>query len=180
MTERVVRGRAIAVEPRGLWPEGEAVDEVVLDFDHRHRRRILLKTVRGGEVLLDLPQAARLAEGDGLLLAEGGWIRVRAADEPLLEVTAPPLALMRIAWHLGNRHVPVEITADRLRFRHDHVLAEMIGGLGGTLRAVAAPFTPEAGAYAESHAHGGGSPRFSDAGLHHGAHEGENPGGRGG
>jgi|BEDMetMinimDraft_2_1075160.scaffolds.fasta_scaffold10550_2 urease accessory protein len=146
--------RAVSVRPAGAWPPEEALDEVVLAFDQRYRRRVLLKTVKGREVLLDLPHAACLGEGDGLALASGGWIRVRAASELLLEVSAPPLALLRIAWHLGNRHVPVEIATDRLRLHPDHVLAEMIAQLGGECRTIEAPFTPELGAYAEGHTHG--------------------------
>lgn len=168
MTPTAQPRRAIRVFRRGDWPEAEALDDVVLDFDHRHRRRLLLRTQGGGEVLLDLPEVARLAEGDGLMLEGGGWIRVRAAPEAVLEVRAAPLTLLRIAWHLGNRHVPVEIVAENLlRIRNDHVLAEMIASLGGHAMPAEKPFTPEAGAYAaghhpHAHAHGHAPPQAGE------------------
>src|SRR5262249_35264257 len=99
--------------------------------------------------LLDLPQTTRMTEGDGLELEGGGWIRVCAADEELLEVTSDDVArLVRLAWHLGNRHLPVQVIGDRLRLRDDHVIAAMIEGLGLEPRRLRAPFEPEAGAYA--------------------------------
>src|SRR5512139_349641 len=100
-------GRAVAHATAGRWPAAEAIGSVTLGFDDRHRRRLRLATDQGGTVLLDLPQAAALRDGDGLALAGGGWVAVRAAPEPLLEITAPDL--VRVAWHLGNRHLPVQL-----------------------------------------------------------------------
>lgn len=96
-----------------------------------------------------------LNDGDGLhLSSEGGWIVVRAAHEDVLEVTAAsPHDLLRLAWHLGNRHCPAQIEPGRLLIRPDHVLADMLTGLGGDVRATQAQFTPEPGAY---HRDGGG------------------------
>jgi urease accessory protein len=146
--------RAIGVAKPGEWPDAEARGTVTLTFHDRHRRRIRLVTDKGEAFILDLPQTARLAEGDGLRLAEGGWIRVCAADEALLEVTAAsPADLARLAWHLGNRHLPVEFAEGRLRIRDDHVIGAMLDGLGAALRRLRAPFEPEGGAYGGGHAH---------------------------
>ena len=126
----------------------------MIDFDRRHRRRIVLTTVGGDELLLDLPQAVRLRDGDGLELADGRIVRVVAQPEPLLEIHAHgPAELVRIAWHLGNRHLPVQLLGDRIRIRADHVIAEMVHGLGGHAHAIDAPFDPEGGAYAGGHHH---------------------------
>ena len=105
---------------------------MLIDFDRRHRRRILLRTEGGAEVLLDLPQAVRLRHGDGLVLDDGGVVRVCASPKPLLEIHAHDEGeLVRIAWHLGNRHLPVQLLGDRIRIRADHVIEEMVEGLGG-------------------------------------------------
>jgi len=146
--------RAQNVLPGGTWDLSMEIDRVLIDFDRRHRRRILLATEAGSEVLLDLPQAARLRHGDGLLLDDGGVIRVCAKPEPLLEIHAHDEGeLVRIAWHLGNRHLPVQLLGDRIRIRADHVIEEMVEGLGGHVDAIEAPFDPEAGAYAGGHHH---------------------------
>ena len=147
--------RATAVHPKGRWPEGEARGTVTLGFLDRHRRRLRLEADDGIPFLLDLPRAIRLGAGDGLELEEGGYLKICAAAEELAEITCrDAMLLARIAWHLGNRHLPVEIAGDRLRIRWDHVIAEMVAGLGAEIRRVDAPFDPEPGAYAESgHAH---------------------------
>jgi urease accessory protein len=146
--------RAHAVLPAGNWDVSSATDAVLLDFDMRHRRRIALRTEAGRDVLLDLPQAVRLRDGDGLRLDTGEIVRVQARPEPLMEIDAPdPGVLVRIAWHLGNRHLPVQVASAHLRIRADHVIAEMVTELGGTWRSVEAPFDPEAGAYAGRHHH---------------------------
>ena len=146
--------RVVAVHPRCQWPEERAVDTVTLAYLDRHRRRIRLVTDSGAAFLLDLPRAQHLADGDGLELEGGGYIRVRAAPEPVLEIEAADRAsLLRIAWHLGNRHLPLQVVGECLRIREDHVIAEMIKGLGGRITRSNAPFDPEFGAYA-SLAHG--------------------------
>ena len=135
--------RAQNVLPGGTWDLSREIDRVLIDFDRRHRRRILLATEAGSEVLLYLPQAARLRHGDGLLLDDGGVIRVCAKPEPLLEIHAHDEGeLVRIAWHLGNRHLPVQLLGDRIRIRADHVIEEMVEGLGGHVDAIEAPFDP--------------------------------------
>jgi urease accessory protein len=147
--------RAIEAAARGAWPESDAVGAVTLDYDARHRRRIRLDGIAGGPVLLDLPHAVALRDGDGLRLDGGGWIAVHAAEESLIEVRAADArALHRIAWHLGNRHCPAEIHADRLYIRPDHVIEDMLRGRRATLTPVRRPFDPEGGAYANGHSHG--------------------------
>ncbi len=141
--------RAIAVHPRGNWPEDAAVDTVTLAYLDRHRRRIRLVTDSGKAYLLDLPRAHHLVDGDGLEIEGGGYLGVRAAAEPLFEIEARNGSeLARIAWHLGNRHLPVQLVGERLRIRADHVIAEMVIGLGGRVVDLEAPFDPEIGAYA--------------------------------
>jgi urease accessory protein len=145
--------RCARVVPAGEWQAAD-VDRVLLTFDQRFRRRILFTTEAGREVLLDLPQAVRLRDGDGLLLEDGGLVRVYARPEKLLEIHAHVEGeLVRIAWHLGNRHLPVQLLGDRIRIRADHVIADMVEGLGGHAEPIEAPFDPEAGAYAGGHHH---------------------------
>jgi urease accessory protein len=148
--------RASEVLPAGSWDAAAAADKVSIDYDRRYRRRILLHTDGGNDVLLDLKQAVRLRHGDGLRLEDGGIVQVLARPEKLLEIHAHSDAeLVRIAWHLGNRHLPVQLIRDRIRIREDHVIAEMVGLLGGHAEAIEAPFDPEAGAYAGGHHHHG-------------------------
>jgi urease accessory protein len=147
--------RAIRVLPVGTWDEATARDVLLLDYDSRHRRRVLLATRGGAEVLLDLPQAVRLRDGDGLALEDGGILRVTAKPEELAEIHAHGEgALVRIAWHLGNRHLPVQLLRDRIRIRRDHVIEAMVEGLGGHVEPIEAPFDPETGAYAGGHTQG--------------------------
>ena len=122
---------------------------VTLAYLDRHRRRIRLVADSGAAFLLDLPRAQHLADGDGLELDSGGYVEVCAAPEPIIEIAAADReSLLRIAWHLGNRHLPLQVTGDRLRIREDHVVAEMVSGLGGQITRREAPFDPEFGAYA--------------------------------
>jgi urease accessory protein len=148
--------RAIAVHRAGHWPEEAAIDRVTLAFVDRHRRRLRLVADSGNPFLLDLPRVQHMADGDGLELDDGGYMRVCAAPERVLEIEADgPGNLLRLAWHLGNRHLPVQALEGRLRIRDDHVIADMVEGLGGKLTRLSAPFDPETGAYAGTdHAHG--------------------------
>lgn len=140
--------RATRMAARGYWPEAEAVTSVVLDYDARHRRRIRLVCENATAILLDLEKATALRDGDGLALDGGGWISVRAAAEDLVEITCDSAhALHRIAWHLGNRHCPAAIEAERILIRRDHVIEEMLRGIGAAVTPVHAPFDPERGAY---------------------------------
>lgn len=140
--------RAIAHFHADHWPIELAADCVTLAFDERHRRRIRLSTDGGEEILLDLPKAIAMAHGDGLRISDGRWLAVRAAPEPLLEIRcATPLALLRMAWHLGNRHLPTDVSTERLRIRPDHVIEAMVRGMGAEVKTITAPFQPEGGAY---------------------------------
>ncbi len=142
----------VEVLPAGGW-RGPALDQVRLDYDGRRRRRIVLTGEAGGRFLLDLPQAAHLRDGDGLRLATGAIVEVAALPEPLLEVRAEsPEVLLRLAWHIGNRHLAAAIEADRILIRRDHVIAHMLEHQGAAVREVSAIFDPEGGAY-HDHAH---------------------------
>jgi urease accessory protein len=146
--------RALAIVPAGRWDPAQAADRVLLDCDGRRRRRAVLTGEGGLRVLLDLAASPALRDGDALALEDGRLVAVAAAPERLVEALANErCTLARIAWHVGNRHVPVEIRADRLRFRFDPVLADMVRALGAEARILTAPFEPEAGAYAGEHHH---------------------------
>jgi urease accessory protein len=140
--------RATQVRPQHRWSEAPA-DTVVLDFDDRHRRRMAMTGTRGLEFLLDLENATVLRGGDALVLDDGRLIEVVAAPEPLAEIRGnDPQHLVRVAWHLGNRHLPTQITPKGLRIRRDHVIEAMVKGLGARVIEIEAPFDPEGGAYA--------------------------------
>jgi urease accessory protein len=146
--------RLIRAAKAGTWTVGEAEGSLTLGFAERHRRRIRLTTDGGEAVLLDLPGAAALADGDGLAFEQGGWLAVRAAPEDVLDIEADgPAHLARLAWHLGNRHLPTEIERGRLRIAYDHVIEAMVRELGARCTRTRAPFQPEAGAYAATHRH---------------------------
>ncbi len=148
--------RAARILRAGTWRRADAVDAVVLDAEERYRRRIVLTGESGQRFLLDLPQATALHDGDGLVLDDGAVVAVVARAEPLIEIAAEsPAALARVAWHLGNRHTEVEVAGDRLRMRRDHVLEEMLTGLGARLTVIEAPFEPERGAYDHRHVDNG-------------------------
>jgi urease accessory protein len=159
--------RATQISPQHRWTEPPA-DTIVLDFDDRHRRRMAMTGTRGLEFLLDLENAVALRGGDALVLDDGRLIEVVAAPEPLLEIrVADPHHLVRVAWHLGNRHLPTQIVGKGLRIRRDHVIEAMVKGLGARVIEIEAPFDPEGGAYA------GGAPEqlHDNHAHHHGAHD---------
>jgi urease accessory protein len=140
--------RKLAVKPERVS------DSVTLDHEHRHRRRIRLTSDGDLEFLLDLDKAFGLEDGDALKLEDDRLIIVKAAPQKLLEIKAEnPLRLLRIAWHIGNRHTPAEITADAIYIEEDHVLADMVRGQGCSVTPVTRPFRPERGAYDHGHAH---------------------------
>ncbi|HZE70049.1 MAG TPA: urease accessory protein UreE [Pyrinomonadaceae bacterium] len=150
--------------PAGHWPKEKAAGSLTLDFDARHRRRIRLTSDQGEDVLLDLPKAVAMADGDGLQLEDGRWLKVQAAAEVIIEVRHnDPNQLVRLAWHLGNRHLPTEIRDQLLRIRPDHVIEHMLLGFGADLVKVQAAFQPEGGAYGgHGHHH-----NHDDEGHHH-------------
>jgi urease accessory protein len=140
--------RATTVVRKAAVKPERVADTVVLDHDGRHRRRMALTGTDGLAFLLDLEKATVLNDGDGLKLEDGRLVQVKAAAQKLLEVRAEnPLRLLRVAWHIGNRHTPAEITADAIYIEEDHVLAEMVRGQGCSVTAVERPFQPEKGAY---------------------------------
>ncbi len=153
MHSQIARGLRRAAQPE------VAVDRVTLDYEGRFLRRRTLTTDRGATLLVDLPETVSLDDGDTLVTETGELIAVRAAPEPLLEIVASPAELARLAWHIGNRHMPAQIEPGRILIRSDHVMADMLVRLGAASRAVSEPFTPLGGAYGpgrtQPHHHGG-------------------------
>ena len=138
----------------GQWSAADAVDRVALDAHERHRRRIVLTAEGGTGLLLDLPQATALHDGDGLVFDGGATITVVARPERWWKSrcrTPPP-------WRASpgisaSRHTEVQVVGERLRIRRDRVLEDMLSGLGSRLTPVEAPFEPERGAYEHEHNH---------------------------
>jgi urease accessory protein len=126
-----------------------------LTYEGRFLRRKVVALDDGAALLIDLPQTTSLDHGGVLVLEDGGEVRIEAAPEPLLAITAPDLT--RVAWHIGNRHTPCQIEPGRLLIQPDHVIAEMLARIGAETCPVTEPFTPEGGAYGHgrthSHAH---------------------------
>jgi len=164
--------RATKVHAQYRWSE-PAADTVVLDFDDRHRRRMAMTGTRGLEFLLDLENAVALRGGDALVLEDNRLIEVVAAPESLIEIRgADPHHLIRVAWHLGNRHLPTQIMAKALRIRRDHVIEAMVRGLGARVIEIEAPFDPEGGAYAGGgHAHAGEADAHGHVSHDHSSHD---------
>jgi urease accessory protein len=147
--------RVADIKPVHKWDAATAVDFIVLDAQDRHRRRVVFVGEHGTTYLLDLPNAAQLHDGDGLLLEDGSMVRVTGKPEPLVEVSAKsPRELARIAWHIGNRHTEMQLVGDSLRIRRDHVIEDMLRGIGASLTFLEAPFEPESGAYDHGHHYG--------------------------
>jgi len=172
--------RAREVRPQHRFTEAPA-DAVVLDFDDRHRRRMAMTGSRGLEFLLDLASAVTLRGGDALVLDDGRLVEVVAAPEPLLEIRGHDrLDLVRIAWHLGNRHLPTQIMERCLRIRRDHVIETMVRQLGARAIEIEAPFDPEPGAYsggAHGHAHEADAHHSADRASSHDRSRGRGEGG---
>jgi urease accessory protein len=127
----------------------------VLDAGDRQRRRIVMRGEKGTQFLLDAARPVNLRDGDGLVLDDGSIVLVAGLSERLVEISAgSALDAVRLAWHLGNRHTDVQIVGDKIRIRRDHVLEDMLRGLGAKLAPLEAPFEPEAAAPAHEHHHG--------------------------
>ena len=132
--------RATTVTRKLAVKADKVVDTVVLDHEDRHRRRIALTGEKGTDVLLDLEKATVLNDGDALKLEDGSLVLVKAAPEKLVRITAHnPKRLMKVAWHIGNRHTPAEIGEEEIFIQADHVLEEMVRGLGAEVTAVERP-----------------------------------------
>jgi urease accessory protein len=146
--------RVTQIKSAGEWPAAEAADRVVLDAGDRNRRRIVMTGEKGTEFLLDVEKPVSLRDGDGLVLDDGTIVLVTGESEPLIEVSAGnALDTVRLAWHLGNRHTDVQIVGDKIRIRRDHVLEEMLRGLGAKLSALDAAFDPESPTQSQGHGH---------------------------
>jgi urease accessory protein len=161
--------RAAHVLSVGSWDKGRERGTATLDWDERHRRRRSFMSDQGEPILLDLAEAARLADGDGLVLEDGAVIRIIAKPEPVLEIRTGVAGLARIAYHLGNRHLAIQIFPDRLIIRDDAVIAAMIEGLGGEAAPRLLAFDPEPGAYG-GHGHRHHDDDHSHDHDHHHAH----------
>ena len=147
--------RVSAVVSSSELDPARIIDHVRLDATDRHRRRVVLVGEEGATYLLNFSEPRQLRDGDGLVLESGEIVRVAGRPEALIEVSAADApSLARLAWHIGNRHTDVQIMGDTLRIRRDHVLEEMLRGLGATLTPIEAAFDPEPGAYA-GHGHSG-------------------------
>jgi urease accessory protein len=147
--------RVSSITPAGQWNDSTAIDRVILDADDRQRRRIVLTGEKGTKILLDFEKPMTLRDGDGLVLEDGSVVRVCGQPEELVEISASsPREFVRLAWHLGNRHTDVQIVGERIRIRRDHVLEEMLRGLGASVTPLSAAFDPENGApYGHAHRH---------------------------
>ena len=158
--------RAVDVMSAGRTAGHKIVATATLRFDERHRRRFLMRDDNGEEFLLDLPKPMLLADGDRLILEGGGAIEVKAAPEAVADFhTGGAAASARLAWHIGNRHTPVQVLADgALRILDDHVLVDLAERHDARVKRHQAPFSPEPGAYAEGREHSRGHGRKHDHG----------------
>lgn len=140
-------------------------DIVILNYTQRSAQKITVTGAKGGSIKIDLRAPARLRTDDLLLLDDGGLVEVVAAPEPLIEARAGDLAaLLRLAWHLGDRHVLVQVLPNRIRVRRDAAIEALLASLGAKVTMIEAPFEPEGGAYALSHG------QDHDHGHHHHGH----------
>ena len=138
------------IKPAGAWNTIEAIDCVVLDADDRHRRRIVFTGEKGTTFLLDLEHPATLRDGHGLVLDNRSMVAVRGIAEELTEIAAKSaFDLVRLAWHLGDRHTRLQVMEQKLPIRRDHVLEAMLHRMGAALTPVEAPFDPEPGAHSD-------------------------------
>jgi urease accessory protein len=134
--------RVTEIKPAGTF--GPPADRVVLDADDRQRRRVVLTGENGTRLLLDFEKPVTLRDGDGLVLDDGSVVAVTGQAEQLIEVSVKaPLDFVRLAWHIGNRHIDIQFVDNRFRIRRDHVLEDMLKGLGAVTLPVDAPFDPE-------------------------------------
>ena len=177
--------RATRVVPAAERQGSAVFDTLILPYAQRQAHKGFVFGVKGTCVELDLVEPVRLRTDDALLLDDGTMVEVVAEPEPLIEARAADLAaLARLAWHLGDRHVPVQVLDRRLRLKRDPAIEALLEGLGAKLVAIDAPFEPEGGAYAviaehqhhhdhqHGHHHDHGHDHDHDQGHHpHGHHD---------
>ncbi|MCF3641452.1 urease accessory protein UreE [Rhizobium sp. TRM95111] len=148
--------RSTEILPKGA-EHRPAVDVVILTHDQRHLRRKLLHTKGDDVVMLDLREPVQLGHGDLLVTESGDCIEVVAAPEELYEIRSrDTLHLTELAWHLGNRHLTAQLEEGRILILRDHVIRDMLAGLGATITEVCEPFHPVRGAYHAAGGHGHG------------------------
>lgn len=156
---------AVAILRAGQKRTGEIIDTLLLDYDQRRAPHGVLTGLKGAQVEIAIADFAPIATDDCLILDDGRLIEVVARPEPLLEIRAGDVASMaRLAWHLGDRHIPAELHERRLRVRRDAAAEKLLASLGAKVLAIEAPFEPEGGAYAGGQGH-------DDHHHHHGAHD---------
>ena len=144
--------RVLAAAERHNRP---VIDTVILDYGQRSAQKTTVTGIKGGVVEIDLHHPARLRTDDLLVLDNGEMVEVVAAPAPLIEARAADVAaLSRFAWHLGDRHVPVQVLPNRIRARRDAAIEALLKSLGAKVTAIEAPFEPEGRAYESSQAHG--------------------------
>lgn len=132
--------------------DGEGKDSCTLTYEDRFLRRRVLHSDAGEAFLVDLPHTTSLDAGQAFKLSDGRLIAVKAADEPLMQITAPNL--LKLVWHIGNRHCPAQIEDARVLVQPDHVIRDLMLRLGADVSDITAPFTPEGGAYGHGRTHG--------------------------
>jgi urease accessory protein len=131
-----------------------SVDTVILDYAQRNAQKANVASVKGGTIEIDLHQPMRLRTDDLLVLEDGSLVEVVAAPEALIEARAVDIArLSRLAWHLGDRHVPIQVLPNRIRALREPAIEALLVSLGAKITIIEAPFEPEGGAYASSHGH---------------------------
>jgi urease accessory protein len=146
--------RAIRILKAGHRHDRPLADTLILDYTQRSAQKVTATGLKGLVVDIDLHEPARLRTDDLLELEDGTLVEVVAAPEPLIEARAADVAAMaRLAWHLGDRHVPVQLLANRIRARRDDAIAALLASLGAKVMTIEAPFEPEGGAYESAHAH---------------------------
>jgi urease accessory protein len=146
--------RAFAVLAATHRHDRPVVDTVILDYAQRSAQKITVTGVKGASINIDMDEPVRLRTDDLLVLDDGSLVEVVAAPELLIEARAADVAgLARLAWHLGDRHLPVQVLANRIRAQRNPAMESLLKWLGAKLTMIEAPFEPEGGAYASSHGH---------------------------
>ena len=148
--------RAVAILRAGEKQSGDIIDTLLLDYDARRAPAGICTGLKGTQIDIALKTSAPIATDDCLILDDGRLIEIVARPEPLLEVRAPdPASMARLAWHLGDRHIPAQLHERRIRVRRDDATQKLLTALQAHALAIEAPFEPESGAYAGGHHHHG-------------------------